>query len=88
MIYFYDYFEPIRFPDAERNIYIGNNIEGIPDDFELPEQEIQDMIDFGAKVQYWLMYNEFPSNYRVITKNKSSYGQLVPDFKVITLFSK
>ena len=82
MIYLYDCNTSIRFSDSERNVYIGG-LDDSPKDFELAEQYILDMIDYGGKVQYWLMDNGFPHNFRIITNNSNKYTNLVSENKII-----
>ena len=84
MIYFYD--EALeRFSganDEDRHILL-NDIADAPGFFERESQDILDMTEYGAKVQFSLMNNGFTPHYAVITAKPERYLDMVPSHKII-----
>ena len=79
MIYLFDYHLKEIPKDAELLVYIGN-MDYIILDTSVPigflAQEISDILDLGAKVQFWHQENGM-KEFRVLTTDRKKYGNYV-----------
>ena len=76
MIYLTDFKLETIPEDAARVVWIGIQWEEIPEGYESLEPHENDMVDQGAKVQFWHQRNGF-CEFKLLTVDKNRYGLYV-----------